>query len=63
MPRSRGDAFVEEPEEAVRQAERLVHEKGVRTLCVHGDNPRAVEFVRALREELTRRGFVIRAFA
>ena len=41
----------------------LLREKGVRTLCVHGDNPEAMAFVRALREELTRRGLTIRAFA
>jgi UPF0271 protein len=62
VPRSRPDAFVEDPSEAALQAERLIHERGVRTLCVHGDNPRAVVFVRELREHLTRRGFVIRAF-
>jgi UPF0271 protein len=63
VPRSQADAFVRDPAEAVRQAEWLLREKGVRTLCVHGDNPDAVAFVRALREELTRRGVTIRAFA
>jgi UPF0271 protein len=63
VPRSRPDAFVHDPAEAVRQAEWLLREKGVRTLCVHGDNPEAVAFVRALRQELTRRGLTIRAFA
>src|SRR5262249_17290390 len=42
VPRSRPDAFVEDPDEAVRQAEWLLREKGVRTLCVHGDNPQAL---------------------
>src|SRR6516164_9271555 len=63
VPRDRPDAFIEDPAEAVRQAEWLLREKGVRTLCVHGDNPRALAFVRAVREELTRRGVTIRAFA
>jgi 5-oxoprolinase (ATP-hydrolysing) subunit A len=63
VPRSRPDAFVTDPAEAVRQAERLVRERGVRTLCVHGDNPEALAFVRALREALTRQGITIRAFA
>jgi UPF0271 protein len=62
VPRTRPDAFVEDPAEAVRQAEWLVREKGVRTLCVHGDNPQAVAFVRALREALERQGIVVRAF-
>jgi UPF0271 protein len=63
VPRSNPDAFVKDPSEAVRQAEWLLREKGVQTLCVHGDNPEAVAFVRALREEFIQRGITIRAFA
>jgi UPF0271 protein len=63
VPRSNPDAFVKDPSEAVCQAEWLLREKGVQTLCVHGDNPEAVAFIRALREEFTRRGITIRAFA
>jgi UPF0271 protein len=63
VPRSEPGAMVETAEEAVRQAEWLVREQGVRTLCVHGDNPEAVTFVRTLRESLTGRGVAIRAFA
>jgi UPF0271 protein len=63
VPRSRPDAFVEDPDEAVQQALRLLREKGVRTLCVHGDNPQAVEFVRRLREALRRHGVVIGPYA
>jgi UPF0271 protein len=59
VPRSRPDAFVEEPAEAVRQAEWLIRERGVKTLCVHGDNPRALTFVRALRQALMERGFIL----
>jgi UPF0271 protein len=62
VPRSRPDAFVEDPAEAVRQAETLLRERGVRTLCVHGDNPQAVAFVRALRAALAARGFTPWAF-
>jgi UPF0271 protein len=62
VPRSRPDAFVEDPAEAVRQVEWLLRDKGVRTLCVHGDNPQAVAFVRQLRESLTREGIAIRPF-
>src|SRR5437868_2912690 len=62
-PRARPDAFVADPAEAVRQAEWLLREKGIRTLCVHGDNPEAVTFVRELRDALTRQGFHIRPFA
>jgi UPF0271 protein len=63
VPRTRPDAFVTDPAEAVRKAETLVRERGVRTLCVHGDNPQALAFVRALREALTRQGITLRAFA
>jgi UPF0271 protein len=63
VPRGRPDAFVEGPDEAVRQAERLLRERKVRTLCVHGDNPQAVAFVRALREALQRQGIAVRKFA
>jgi UPF0271 protein len=61
-PRSRPDAFVADPAEAVRQAEWLLREKGIRTLCVHGDNPEALAFVRELRAALTRLGFAIKPF-
>jgi UPF0271 protein len=63
VPRSRPDAFAADPAEAVRQVETLLRERGVRTVCVHGDNPEALAFVRELRDALTRQGFVIRPFA
>src|SRR5262249_25943902 len=62
VPRSRPDAFVSDPAEAVRQVEWLLREKGVRTICVHGDNPRAVAFVGELRDALTGQGIAIRRF-
>jgi UPF0271 protein len=63
VPRSRPDAFIEDPADAVRQVEWLLRDKGVRTICVHGDNPQALAFVRELRAALTRQGIAIRAFA
>jgi UPF0271 protein len=63
VPRSEPGAFVESPREAVEQARRLIETRHVQTLCVHGDNPEAVAFVRALREALERAGFAIRPFA
>jgi UPF0271 protein len=62
VPRSEPGAFVEDPDEAVRQAGWLLRERGVRTLCVHGDNPQALSFVKQLREALVRQGFTVRAF-
>jgi UPF0271 protein len=63
VPRTRPDAFVEDAAEAVLQAEELIRARGVRTLCVHGDNPKALAFVRALREALAARGLALRAFS
>lgn len=63
VPRSRPDAFVADPAEAVRQLDWLLREKGVRTVCVHGDNPHALEFVRRLRDALLQQGYTIRPFA
>jgi UPF0271 protein len=63
VPRSQADAFVENPAEAVRQVRWLIQQQGVRTICVHGDNPQAVAFVRALREALLNQGFTLRPFA
>jgi UPF0271 protein len=62
VPRSRPDAFVTDTDEAVRQAEWLLRERGVRTLCVHGDNRQAVVFLRELRETLAQRGVSILKF-
>jgi len=63
VPRSEPDAFVADADEAVRQARRLLEGKGgVRTLCVHGDNPHALDFVRALRAALARQDVTLRPF-
>lgn len=63
VPRTEPDAFVHDPQEAVSQVEWLIREKGVRTICVHGDNPEAVAFARAVRESLLQRGFTLKPFA
>ncbi|MBA4188666.1 MAG: lactam utilization protein B-like protein [Planctomycetaceae bacterium] len=63
VPRTDPDAFVHNPEEAVKQVEWLVADRGVRTICVHGDNPDAVAFTKALRDSLLARGFELKPFA
>lgn len=63
VPRTEAGAFIETPSDAVRQAEWLIQTHGVRTLCVHGDNPHALDFVRRLRETLTQQGVTLRQFA
>jgi UPF0271 protein len=62
VPRTRPDALIRDPAEAVQQAERLLRTRGVRTLCVHGDNPQALVFVRELRSALTQQGITIQRF-
>jgi len=63
VPRTEPDAFVHDPDEAVKQVEWLIETKGVRTICVHGDNPQAVAFTKAVREALLARGFTLKPFA
>jgi UPF0271 protein len=63
VPRTEPDAFVHDPQEAVKQVEWLIETKGVRTICVHGDNPQAVAFTRAVRGALLARGFTLKPFA
>ena len=63
VPRTDPDAFVCDADEAVRQVEWLIQSQSVRTICVHGDNPRAVTFARAVREALLNRGFTLKPFA
>ena len=63
VPRDQPGAFVKDPAAAADQVRRLIAERGVRTVCVHGDNPEAVAFVRAVREELLRAGAELRPFA
>ena len=62
VPRSEPDAMITDVAEAVAQAKRLVAERGVQSLCVHGDNPAAVEFVRELRRALEEDGCNLRSF-
>jgi len=62
VPRSQHDAFIHDPAEAVRQVEWLLRERGVQTICVHGDNAQALEFVKALRAALTVAGHRLVAF-
>jgi len=71
--RSRPGAVLTDEEAAAMQARRMVltgqvtalsgEEIPVRadTICVHGDNPHAVAFIRRIREELERQGVVLAA--
>jgi UPF0271 protein len=63
VPRERPDAFIEDTAQAVEQVRWLLRERGVRTICVHGDNPHALAFVRTLRNALQGGGCNLRAFS
>lgn len=60
VPRTQPDAFVHNVQEAVAQAEWLMRERGIQSLCVHGDNPQALDFVRGLRDAFVQRGVGLR---
>jgi UPF0271 protein len=63
VPRTELDAFVRDPQEAVEQVDRLIRERNIRTICVHGDNPEALRFVKTVRAMLLQKGYRIQAFA
>jgi len=71
-PRTRAGAMIEDVDQAVAQVVRMVREGKVRsvdgkdvpvqadTLCIHGDQPNALVFARAIREALERAGIAVR---
>jgi UPF0271 protein len=71
VPRTRADALLHNPAEAAPRVLRMLCEGKVRsvdgvdvdvraeTICLHGDNPEAVEFARALRAQLEKEGVTI----
>jgi UPF0271 protein len=73
VSRSRPDALLHDPTEAAPRVLRMLREGKVRsvdgvdvdvraeTICLHGDNPEAVEFARALRSRLEKEGVTLRA--
>ena len=73
VPRTRPDALLHDPVEAVPRMIRMLREGKVRsidgvdvdvraeTICLHGDNPEAVDFARELRSRLEKEGVTIRA--
>lgn len=59
VPRTEPNAMITEVADAVTQAAWLIREVGVKTLCVHGDQPEAVAFAVALRSSLEQQGIRI----
>ena len=72
VSRSRPDALLHDPIEAAPRVLRMLREGKVRsvdgvdvdvraeTICLHGDNPEAVDFARALRSHLEKEGVMIK---
>jgi UPF0271 protein len=52
MPRSQPDAMLREPLEAAKQVRWLIDTQGVESICVHGDEPGAVEFLQQVKAHL-----------
>lgn len=75
VPRSRGDALIEQKSAMVEQALRMVREGVVRTvdgteipvvvdtICLHGDGAQAVELAGRLRRELAAAGVKVQALS
>jgi 5-oxoprolinase (ATP-hydrolysing) subunit A len=73
VPRTRADALLHNTTEAAPRVVRMLREGKVRsvdggdvdvraeTICLHGDNPEAVDFARILRSRLEKEGVTIRA--
>jgi len=71
-PRSRPDAMIEDPQQSIRQVLRMVQEGRVTavdgsdvevradTLCIHGDQPGAVVFAKAIREAFREAGIEVK---
>lgn len=74
VPRSRSGAVITDEAEAIRRVVRMVKEGVVASIdgvdiplaadsiCVHGDNEKALSFVRRIREALQSEGVEIRSF-
>ncbi|GGN80990.1 UPF0271 protein [Actinoplanes lobatus] len=74
VPRSRPDALVHEPGQVVQRAVRMAADGSVtavdgsavpcpvRSICLHGDTPGAVELGRAVRDGLRAAGLEVRPF-
>jgi len=71
MPRSQYGAVITDPEDVARNALRLVnegvvingHSQKIDTLCLHGDNPAAVENAMAVRQALENEGVKLAPFS
>lgn len=63
VPRSQPDAILHDAAEMEEHLARLIAGGHVATLCIHGDDPRAVDNARLVRRILEGRGIAVRSFA
>lgn len=63
LPRDRPGALVEETDEIAANAVRMAREGQVRSICLHGDSPGAVDAAIACRRALHAAGVEVRAWA
>lgn len=61
VPRDQPDALIETVDEAVQQALVLANGGRVDSICLHGDGAHALEFAKAVRSNLERGGYTIKA--
>jgi UPF0271 protein len=62
VPRSQAHAILHDPAEIEAHVLRLVAHGNVATLCIHGDDPRAVANAELVRRILERHGITIQSF-
>jgi UPF0271 protein len=62
VARGEPDAILRDPAEVEAQVVRLVGQGVIQTLCIHGDDPRAVENADTIRAALGRHGIETRRF-
>jgi 5-oxoprolinase (ATP-hydrolysing) subunit A len=63
VPRTEPDAILHDPAEMEVHLLRLIAGGRVATLCIHGDDPRAVDNARLVRRILEGQGIAVRSFA
>lgn len=61
VPRDQPGAILSDPAEIADQVRSLV-QRGIQTLCIHGDNPDCLTLAQFVREVLAHAGVAIRAF-
>ena len=59
VPRGESNALIADPAEAFDHIRRQIDERGVQSICIHGDAPGAVAFATAIRTKLEAAGFII----